>query len=273
MFRFTDDCIIGIDELDDEHRYLFSLINKGLQLLQNEYLSDRYEKVRELLSELDAYAELHFSHEEAYMEEIRDPELFRQRIQHDNFREHIRNFSFTDISREEEQQQLLEELMEYLAKWLYRHIIGSDIMIGKLPALDEWMILENPCEFTDIFLTGIDLIDAEHRTLFGLAERAYRYIRSGDSINSYDEVLDLLGKLKEYAAEHFRDEEEYMEQIHYEGLEMQRYAHEAFIYHMENIDLSQVDRDPQRHLEGLIEFLIGWFINHILNSDKKIPAK
>ena len=273
MFKFTDDCLIGIDELDDQHRYLFSLINKGLDLLNDEYLLDRYEKVHELLDELDEYAEEHFSSEEAYMEEIRDPELMRQRIQHDDFRDRVRDFSFVDIESEEEQQQMLQDLMEFMAKWLYRHIIGSDIMIGKLPPLEEWMIRENPCEFTDEYLTGIDLIDAEHRTLFELADEAYRYIRSGTAADSYDEVLKLLDNLKQYAAEHFRDEEEYMESIHYEGLETQHYAHEAFVHRMESIDLTQVEKDPQRQLEELINFLLGWLINHILIMDKKIPQQ
>jgi len=50
MFHFTDDCIIGIEQLDNEHRYLFSLIDKAVLLLHNEYLADRYEKVKELLA-------------------------------------------------------------------------------------------------------------------------------------------------------------------------------------------------------------------------------
>lgn len=273
MFKFTDDYLIGIDELDDEHRYLFSLINKALDLLNNEYLIDRYEKVRELLDELDAYAEQHFAHEEAYMEEIHDPELIRQRIQHVDFRNRVRDFLFADINTDEEQEAVLHELVSFMARWLYRHIIGSDIMIGKLPPLDEWMIRKNPCEFTDEYLTGIDLIDAEHRALFVLIEEAYKFIRSGDTVNSYDEMLKLLDDLKQYAMEHFRDEEEYMESINYDGLEAQRYAHESFVYRMENINFSQLEKDPQRQLEELIEFLLKWLINHILNADKKIPKQ
>lgn len=273
MFHFTDDCIIGIKQLDDEHRYLFSLIEKGTNLLQSEYLTDRYEKMKEILEELDAYAEQHFSHEEAYMEQIRDPELFRQRMQHDIFRDKIRDWMFTDISSEEEQQQVLEELMNFLAKWLYHHIIGSDIMIGKLPPLEEWMIRENPCEFTDEYLTGIELVDGEHRQLFLIVEKAYKLVKSYSVADSYDEVMKILGELKDYTREHFRDEEEYMESIHYEGLEAQRNAHAAFVNKLESIDLFQLDEDPQKYMESLIEFLLGWLINHILYTDKKIPNK
>ncbi len=61
MFQFTDDCLIGIHALDDDHRYLFELINRVMELLK----------------------------EEEYMEQIRDPELLKQRAQHDFFRQKV----------------------------------------------------------------------------------------------------------------------------------------------------------------------------------------
>lgn len=273
MFHFTDDCIIGIQQIDDEHRYLFSLIEKGMELLRSEYLTDRYEKVKEILTELEDYAEQHFAHEEAYMEEIRDPELIRQRMQHNLFRDKIRDWLFTDINHEDDQQQLLEDLMNFLARWLYHHIIGSDIMIGKLPPLEEWMIRENPCEFTEDYLTGIELIDAEHKELFAIVEKAYHLVKSYSVADHYDEVLNTLNRLKEYTEEHFRDEEEYMESIHYDGLEAQKRAHESFVYKLADIDLTKVDEDPQKYMESLIEFLLGWLVQHILYTDKKIPSQ
>lgn len=271
MFHFTDDCIIGIDQLDEEHRSLFSLIEEGMDLLHNEYLIDRYEKVKEILEKLENYAEQHFAHEEAYMEQIRDPELIRQRMQHDIFRDKIRDWLFADISDEAEQQQVLDELMLFLAKWLYHHIIGSDIMIGKLPPLEEWMIRENPCEFTDEYLTGVELIDQEHRQLFLIVEKAYKLVKSNSLGDGYDELLDILDELKAYTKEHFQDEEEYMESIRYEGLEAQKNAHAAFVHKLETVDMLQLDEDPQKYMESLIEFLLGWLINHIMYTDKKIP--
>ena len=67
------------------------------------------------------------------MEQIRDPELIRQRMQHSLFRDKIRDFSFADIDDPGKQQQVVTDLLNFLAKWLYHHILGSDIMIGKLP--------------------------------------------------------------------------------------------------------------------------------------------
>lgn len=272
MFEFTDDCLTGIGQIDEEHRYLFQLLSRAYDLAVTDYHSDYYQQIKEILSELNRYAEEHFAHEEAYMEQIRDPELILQRSQHAFFREKILSFDFADIDGEENQQRVLTELVSFLARWLYRHILSSDIMIGKLPPLEEWMIRENPCEFTEEYLTGVELIDREHETLFGIVDRANRLVRSFDETSGYDKITQILGELRDYTRDHFRDEEEYMESIRYEGLKAQKRAHEAFIDKLDNIDLNEVDEDPGKYLQELIEFLLGWLINHILYTDKKIPG-
>lgn len=273
VFEFTQDCITGIDTIDEEHRNLFALLSKAYNLASTEYHSDYYQELKNMLEELDEYAETHFTHEEEYMTQIRDPELIRQRAQHTFFRDKIREYEFVNIDHEEEQQRVLTELVRFLAKWLYRHILSSDILIGKLPPLEEWMVRENPCEFTDDYLTGIALVDAEHKELFRIVDKANQLVKSFDELSGYDSIIEILNELKEYTREHFSDEEEYMESIKYEGLSAQKRAHEAFIDKLENIDLAQIDANPQEYLQELLEFLLGWLINHILYTDKKIPVK
>lgn len=272
IFEFTQDCVTGIDTIDDEHRNLFALLSKAYNLASTDYHSDYYQEVKNILEELDNYAETHFAHEETYMTQLRDPELIRQRSQHTFFRDKIREYEFVNIDDEDEQQRVLTELVRFLAKWLYHHILSSDIMIGKLPPLEEWMIRENPCEFTDDYLTGIALVDAEHKELFRIVDKANQLVKSFDNLSGYDNIIQILNELKEYTKEHFADEEEYMEAIHYDGLSAQKRAHEAFIDKLENIDLNQIDQNPQEYLQELLEFLLGWLINHILYTDKKIPC-
>ena len=271
-FEFTQDCITGIETIDDEHRNLFALLSKAYVLACTEYHSDYYQELKNILEELDDYAETHFAHEEEYMVQIRDPELNRQRSQHAFFRDKVREYEFVNIDNEEEQQRVLTELVRFLAKWLYRHILSSDILIGKLPPLEEWMVRENPCEFTDEYLTGIELVDAEHKELFRIVDKANQLVKNFDSLSGYDSIMQILNELKEYTKEHFADEEEYMEGIQYEGLSAQKRAHEAFVDKLENISLDQIDANPQENLQELLEFLLGWLINHILYTDKKIPA-
>lgn len=271
MFQFTSDCLLGIKQIDDEHRHLFDLINEALDTLRRTSFLDQYEDIKELLYELDEYADQHFAHEEAYMAKICDPELILQRSQHMSFRDAISRFSLVNIDQEEDQVSMMQELLEFLAKWLYRHILGSDIMIGKLPPLEKWMIQENPCEFTAEYLTGIPLIDAEHKELFAIVDKANRLARAQDLENSYNDIHSVLQELEVYTREHFRDEEEYMESIHYEGLEAQKRAHDAFIDKLENISLKEHKENPHEYMQSLLSFLLGWLVNHIILVDKKIP--
>lgn len=272
MIQFTDDCLLGVEQIDEEHRYLFELLARGDSLLQNEYGRDIYEDIKSLLGELENYADEHFSHEEAYMKEIRDPELILQRIQHMVFRETITEFLLKNIDDDEDQQHALEELLSFLTKWLYRHILSSDTMIGKLPPLEEWMLKDNPCEFSEEYLIGIDLIDREHRQLFALVERANRLVKEWTVEDGYDEIMEIFKELKDYTEFHFTDEESYMRSIKYEGYEAQKRAHEAFISRLEEFDFEKIEGNPREHLTSLIEFLLGWLINHILQADKKITA-
>lgn len=64
-----------------------------------------------------------------------------------------------------------------------------------------------------------------------------------------------------------------MEQVGYDGLPAQKRAHTAFIGKIEGIDREEIAKKPQDYMQSLMEFLLGWLINHILNSDQKIPKE
>lgn len=267
MYYFTEDCLIGIEQIDDEHRHLFELINEVMELLHNNIVTDKYHQLNKLLDDLKKYADTHFEHEEAYMESINDPELAMQKQQHQDFCEKIDALDIQCKDSEEEQQETLEEMMFYLTKWLYHHILGSDIMIGKLQPLKEEADF---CVFTEKYFTGIELIDQEHRKLFEIIAEANSLIKEELLHDKYDEIVNILEQLKDYTKKHFQDEEAYMESIGYSCLDAQKRAHEAFVEKLTEINLEDVDDHQQEYLEELMEFLLGWLINHILKADKMI---
>ncbi|MEY8391954.1 hemerythrin [Lachnospiraceae bacterium] len=270
MYQFTEDCLTGIQEIDEQHEKLFGLINDTLDLLHNEALDDKYHQVHQIIEELKEYADVHFASEEAYMAALNDPELELQKKQHFSFREKISSLEFSSIDEIEGQHETLDELMRYLTRWLYHHILSSDIMIGKMPPVEKWREQVNPCAFSKKYMTGIPLIDGEHETLFEIIGRANDLVKEELLHDKYDEIVGILNELTDYTKEHFQDEEEYMESIHYPGLHAQRIAHQAFVSKLEEIDLEQVDEHQQEYLEELMEFLFGWLSNHILKSDKLI---
>lgn len=268
MYKFTDDCLIGIEEIDNEHRRLFHMINEAIDLSKENM--DVSAITKNLLPGLKDYAATHFAHEEAYMERIHDPELPIQKKEHEDFTKTVTSFSL-DTSSPEATKKSFDELLTYLVRWLYRHILSSDIMIGKMSSISANE--EDPFAFTEKYHTGIDLVDNEHRRLFEIIHDTNDLIHAELLHDKYDEIMRLLAELKDYTEIHFHDEEALMERIQYPELDAQKRAHTAFVERLVEIDLTELDDmddNQQEYLIDLIQFLAGWLINHILGSDKKI---
>lgn len=267
MYQFTKDCLTGIEEIDEEHRRLFQMVNEATEQLHQD--SVKVENVKGFLLELKKYAASHFLHEEAYMDEINDPELPIQKKEHAAFSEKVNAFDLDAID-EESGKQVLSEMLEYLSRWLYHHILGSDIMIGKMEPMQRQ---EDPFAFTEKYWTGIELIDKEHKRLFEIIQETHELTNDILFNDKYDEIKKIIAQLKDYTLMHFKDEEAYMERIHYKGLEAQQCAHQAFVYHLNEVDLDQVDSDQEGYLKSLIAFLLDWLANHILRMDRLIPQE
>ena len=258
MYKFTDDCLIGIEEIDNEHRRLFHMINEAIDLSKENM--DVSAITKNLLPGLKDYAATHFAHEEAYMERIHDPELPIQKKEHEDFTKTVNSFSL-DTSSPEATKKSFDELLTYLVRWLYRHILSSDIMIGKMSSISANE--EDPFAFTEKYHTGIDLVDNEHRRLFEIIHDTNDLIHAELLHDKYDEIMRLLAELKDYTEIHFHDEEALMERIQYPELDAQKRAHTAFVERLVEIDLTELDDmddNQQEYLIDLIQFLAGWLL-------------
>lgn len=264
MYKFTDDCCIGVELIDNEHRRLFAMINEGMELLnsENKVVLSAAKKMTE---ELKSYAEYHFQHEEAYMKENNDVELDRQKREHARFTSYMDGYDISSLN-EENAKEKVSELLNYLSRWLYRHILGSDIMIGQNIKTGD----EDIFAFTDKYKTGIELIDSEHKKLFEIIKETNDVIYDDFLPDKYDAIVHIIGELKEYTIMHFSDEEKYMEEIGYAGIEAQKAAHTAFVDKLNHINLDNVDDNQQEYLCELINYLLNWLSTHILKMDKKI---
>lgn len=265
MYQFTEDCLTGVKIIDEEHRRLFQMINEAFGMLQDS--SAAALGAKNLIIALKKYAATHFIHEEAYMDEIKDPELPRQKKEHAQFKEKVNSFDLENLD-EESGKQVLEEMLEYLSRWLYGHILGSDLMIGKMPALEGG---DDPFAFTEKYKMGVELIDNEHRRLFEIIRETHELTNDVLFNDKFDEIKKIIAELKDYTIMHFADEEEYMEKIGYAGLEAQQVVHQSFVDRLNEVNLDAVDGDQEGYLKELIEFLLGWLANHILKMDKMIP--
>ena len=268
MYEFTKDCMINIKEIDDEHSKLFQMINEAVDM--NNKLDDITGVSKSLIANLKEYAATHFAHEEAYMESINDPELPLQKKEHAAFTAKVNEFSL-DESSPEAAKKSFGEFLGFLVKWLYHHILSSDMMIGKMPPVTKEK--NDMFAFTDKYMTGIEMVDDEHRRLFEIIAETKDVIDSEFLADKYDHIMNLLDQLREYTEFHFKDEEVLMEKIGYPRLEVQKRAHAAFVERLVEIDfkdLDNMDDNQQEYLLELIQFLVSWLSNHILGEDKKI---
>lgn len=260
MYKFTDDCRIGISAIDKEHEKLFSMVNEGYLILSENEGKTLRPAAQKLLEHLRAYANTHFAHEEAYMEKIGDPELSSQRQEHNAFSQKMRRMDFYQLE-DADVNPALENLLTYLSRWLFRHILSSDTLIGKF---------ESVFAFTSKYMTGIEEIDEEHRRLFQMIQETSEILHDDYIFDKYDKIIFILTQLKDYTREHFTHEEMYMEKIHYPGLAKQRKAHNDFRDRLAEAELEEIDEHQQEYLEYLTEFLLNWLSAHIMSMDKEI---
>lgn len=271
MYQFTEDCIIGVEQIDNEHRRLFELVNETADLLMKDNVSRS--DVTELFRQLNDYAVLHFAHEEEYMMQINDPELPRQKEMHQAFVKKLKEIELGDIKSKDE-KETIKQILEFVSRWLFSHILSSDTMIGIFQKAEkEQEESKDMFAFTEEYRTGIEIVDEEHEELFRIIKRANGLISEELLHDKYDEIMSVLDELRNYTIKHFADEEAYMESIQYEGLDLQKRTHEMFVDKLNDINLDDLDDNQQQYLIELVDFLLMWLVNHILKMDKKIPKK
>lgn len=274
MFQFTEDCKIGIPQIDAEHAFLFSIMNQITQTLQQELDVDaERNQLEHYLEQLKEYGINHFAHEEAYMEEQKDPELERQKKAHVLFVKKMEGIDLQELDSAEK-RKMLEDMILFLTKWLYHHILGSDTLIGHVwnTADKDAKAAEDICAFTELYWTHIPLVDKEHAKLFEIIGRAYYLVERPEGELDYDAFMGILDELEDYTHYHFSHEEEYMESIGYAGLDGQRRAHAVFLAKLADKDEAENMENQREYMEDMVDFLFAWLARHILKMDKLIPV-
>ncbi len=129
MIAWKDDFLVGIDEIDKQHKKLFSIANEAYELLNNDFCVDKYDKIISIIEELKDYTVFHFTFEEEYMMKIKYKKFFPQKIQHESFIKKINEINLNDI--DSNQDKSLLELLDFIINWISNHILIMDKQIGK----------------------------------------------------------------------------------------------------------------------------------------------
>lgn len=119
-------------------------------------------------------------------------------------------------------------------------------------------------DWSDKFLTGINIIDTDHQNLFSIVNAIHE---AKDSQTRAMDVEPMIMALSKYAKMHFEREEKIMRDYAFPGYVQHAEKHRSIIRRIQ----SRVDQyDSQRRdgdFEDLLSFAGNWLVSHVLKSD------
>ncbi|MEZ3435420.1 MAG: response regulator [Lachnospiraceae bacterium] len=132
--------------------------------------------------------------------------------------------------------------------------------------------MEGQIVWKDEYNIGVDIIDKEHRSLFKIINKLFRF--TDEKSKSQWACEEGIKFFKEHAVKHFAEEEEYMESIHYKRLEKHRHIHQEFRERTlpaleEELEQSGYCANSIGHFLGVCA---GWLIGHTLMEDRAITG-
>lgn len=108
-------------------------------------------------------------------------------------------------------------------------------------------------------------IDAEHKVFVRIIQK----VQHGLERKMNEKYLErLVCELYKYADFHFYSEENVMLAVDYPEIAQHQKEHKQLLMNLST--LIPVFDDENRDLHELIEFLMGWFVNHTIVEDQKV---
>ena len=122
--------------------------------------------------------------------------------------------------------------------------------------------------WSEDFETGIKDIDRQHKELF---QRVNKFLEACDQSHCKEEVDPILKFLEGYTLIHFATEEKLQQQYAYPDYSSHKAAHEEFLSSLGELKTRYKKDGPNDYLALLTyDFMINWFINHIVTEDKAL---
>ncbi len=121
-FQWTKELSVHIEEIDNQHKEFFSIINELNESIKTEKKED--DILGTILSQLIEYAIIHFTTEERLMKKYGYYDLANHKKEHDGFKKHIlelKNKFNTD------QSVSAATVAKFSKEWLTKHIKMTDM--------------------------------------------------------------------------------------------------------------------------------------------------
>lgn len=124
------------------------------------------------------------------------------------------------------------------------------------------MDLNNKFNWSDDLSVNNEEIDKQHLCIFDIIDQLNMQIPEDTKNNQF---ARLLTELTEYGLRHLREEEKYMAENLYPGLEEHKKVHKAYLLKVATFNLKFNETSQQE----VVDFLRNWWFNHISKMDMK----
>lgn len=122
-------------------------------------------------------------------------------------------------------------------------------------------------KWKDAYSCNVEAIDQQHKKLFELGSKLYNMVSLKDGADHYDEIMNVLLELKDYAIYHFDFEEGLMEKHGFPGLSTHLKEHNSFIDKIVELENEDIDEKQRKITMDIIIFVSNWIEQHILKTD------
>ncbi|MPW26823.1 bacteriohemerythrin [Alkalibaculum sp. M08DMB] len=127
MIKWSDDYLVGVEVIDQQHKELFRIAGDAYDLLKNEFVTDKYDKIVDLIGELKDYSVFHFKTEEAHMIDIGYKKYLSHKSLHNDFIETVNKIDLEKV--DEQQDEYILSIIEFAVDWIVKHIYENDKLI------------------------------------------------------------------------------------------------------------------------------------------------
>lgn len=125
--QFEDRFLVGVEQVDREHKRLFDIAARTYDNLGADAASAQ-DQIRTAVAELIDYTVTHFANEEGLMAAAGYPGLEAHRIQHEHLLTRVRDM---EMRVEIDDPTVAIDLTHFLYRWLVEHIETSDRKFGQ----------------------------------------------------------------------------------------------------------------------------------------------
>lgn len=122
-------------------------------------------------------------------------------------------------------------------------------------------------KWKESYSCNIKEIDNQHKKLFEIGDNILSFVKLDDGIDRYDEIIEIVEKLKDYAIYHFQYEEKLMKDHGYLGLGEHKKEHDEFVKKIIEFDHQDIDKEQKKVTLDLVMFVADWVEKHILGID------